>query len=230
MVFLISNMFWRKKNLLNRTLGERLREIREESNLTLEDIQRKIGVSKKYIEYLEQSRYEMLPGDVYVRSFLKKYVAVLRINEEKVFKLYQGERKVAESLVKQEKKIYFPPKSKVNFTPFTPKFFRNIIIAVLVLGILVYLGWELFRVISPPALSVTYPPDRLVTESKNLKITGQTEPESKVLVNGKEVYVDSRGHFQEEIVLKEGINVIKVSAYKKQGKESVVSREILYKN
>jgi len=219
--------FKSKKILLNKTLGERLRELREESNISLEALSEKLGLAKNYLQYLEEGKYENLPGEVYIISFLKKYAQAVQINEDKVLKLYEKERNIYKKLKSEDSRLYLPPKAKVNFSPFNPKFFRNLIIIVLVLGILVYLAWELTHVIAPPRLEITYPPDKLVTQEKNLTIVGETEAEVKILVNGKEVFVDTEGKFKEEIILNEGVNVIKISAYKKQGRENTVTRQIL---
>ena len=222
-------MDFKQKNILvNKTLGERLRGIREETGLSLEKISEKLGITKNYIRFLEEGRYENLPGEVYTVSFLKKYAQALQINEDKVLKLYENERNIYQKLKNRDQAIYLPPKSKVHFSSFNPKFFRNVVIILLVLAILTYLGWELLHVIAPPRLVVTFPPDRYTTSEENLKITGQTTPESKVLVNGKEVNVDTEGKFVEEIILKKGVNEIKISAYKKENKANTITREILY--
>ena len=221
-------MRFKQKELLNKTLGERLKGLREEAGLTLERLSGQLGITCPYLQFLEEGKYERLPGEIYIISFLKKYAQALHINEDKVLKLYEKERQIYQQLKKEDSGLYLPPKSKVNFSAFNPKFFRNAGIILLVLAILVYLGWELMHVIAPPPLEVTFPPDRYTTSKENLKITGQTAPESKVLVNGKEVNVDTEGKFAEEIILKEGVNEIKISAYKKQDKVSTITREILY--
>ena len=221
---------FKKKEIANKTLGERLKRIREEAGISLEEMEEKIAISKKYINSLEEGRYEDLPGEVYTKSFLKKYSQAVRVNEEKVMKMYEKEENVFRGLNKDKKNQYRPPRGKVSFSPFNPKFFKNGIIVLLILGILVYLGWELTNVISPPKLEVSYPPDKMVTTEKVLTISGQTEKEIKVLVNGKEVYVDTDGRFTEELVLKDGVNIIEISAHKKQGRESKITREILLKN
>ncbi|MFH1366811.1 MAG: helix-turn-helix domain-containing protein [Patescibacteria group bacterium] len=221
-------MGFKQKELSNKTLGERLKGLREEAGLTLESLSDQLGITLPYLQFLEEGRYERLPGEIYIISFLKKYAQALRINEDKVLKLYKKERQVTQQLEKKGSGLYLPPKSKVNFSPFNPKFFRNLIIAFLVLGILIYLSWELTHVMSSPSLKISYPPEKFTTQQENIVIAGQTEPEVKVLVNGKEVYVDTKGAFSEEIILKEGVNVIDISAYKKQGKETTITREILY--
>lgn len=221
-------MRFKQKELLNKTLGERLRGLREEAGLTLEQLSVQLGITRPYLQFLEEGRYERLPGEIYIISFLKKYAQALHINEDKVLKLYGKERQIYQQLKKEGSGLYLPPKSKVNFSPLNPKFFRYLIIAGLVLGILIYLSWELTHVMSSPSLKITYPPEKFTTRQENIIIAGKTEPEVKVLVNGKEVYVDMEGGFGEEIILKEGVNVINISSYKKQGKETTITREILY--
>jgi cytoskeletal protein RodZ len=223
-------IFKKKDIFLNKTLGERLKGLRLEAKLSPEDLTQKIGISKKYIIFLEESKYENLPGEVYVRSFLKKYARALDINEEQVLAMYEKEKIIYKKLDFFQERSPFASKKKIVFSPFTPKFFRNLIIILLILVILIYLGWEISKIISPPKLSVDFPLDKYTTREKNLEIQGSTEAESKVLVNGKEVFVGSDGKFKEEVVLEEGVNIIKISAYKKQGKERTVTREVMLEN
>ena len=94
---------------------------------------------------------------------------------------------------------------------------------------LVYLGIEFSRNISPPFLEVESPQDDLVTSERMVTIRGKTEKESRVTINGQEVFEDEEGNFSEEIDLKEGINIIKITSAKKRSKESVVYKKVLVK-
>jgi cytoskeletal protein RodZ len=62
------------------TLGEYLSEIRLQFNFTLEEVAQKTGLYEKFIYYIEQGKYQLLPPDVYVLGFLKKLATVYKIS------------------------------------------------------------------------------------------------------------------------------------------------------
>ena len=61
-------------------IGQMLRQAREEKCLTLEQIEEKTKIRRKYIEALENENYEVLPGAVYVKAFIKTYARYLDLN------------------------------------------------------------------------------------------------------------------------------------------------------
>ncbi|HBY96950.1 MAG TPA: hypothetical protein DEP84_23885 [Chloroflexi bacterium] len=63
-------------------IGEQLREAREARELTLQDIERATRIRAKYLRALEEENFEVLPGTVYVRGFLKTYARELGLDPE----------------------------------------------------------------------------------------------------------------------------------------------------
>ena len=75
---------------------------------------------------------------------------------------------------------------------------------------------------SPPELKVDFPPK--VVKSEKYKLTGQTEPGSKVFVGRDEVYVDMKGYFKYDLALQKGVNVIVVEVIDKGGNVTFTSQ------
>ena len=69
-----------KKSVETLTLGEKLKKIRSERRIGLTDISRFTKIQLKYLEDIEEGRYEKLPSDVYVKGFLKSYAKFLGVN------------------------------------------------------------------------------------------------------------------------------------------------------
>src|SRR5690625_1771112 len=61
-------------------IGEKLREAREANGFTLEDIQEKTKIQKRYLQAIEQENYEALPGKFYARAFIKEYAQIVGLN------------------------------------------------------------------------------------------------------------------------------------------------------
>lgn len=63
-----------------KSLGDRLRQERERQGLTIEDIAQKTYIRKKYLEAIESGDHSDLPGEVYVKGFLRSYAEALGLN------------------------------------------------------------------------------------------------------------------------------------------------------
>lgn len=63
-------------------IGETLREARERRGLTIEQVAQETRISARFVEALEEERFEELPAPVYVRGFLRSYANFLRIDPQ----------------------------------------------------------------------------------------------------------------------------------------------------
>ncbi|MGM0420069.1 MAG: helix-turn-helix domain-containing protein [Bacillota bacterium] len=74
--------------------GKKLRETREEKGLTLEDAAKGTKIRKKYILALENDDYTKIPGQVYVRAFLKTYATYLDIDPEEILQEFELDKQL----------------------------------------------------------------------------------------------------------------------------------------
>lgn len=74
------------------SLGEILRERRQEKRWTLEEVSQRTRIRREFLEALEEGKYDVLPADVHVRGFLRNYAQVLGLPQDEIFSLYQQER------------------------------------------------------------------------------------------------------------------------------------------
>jgi cytoskeletal protein RodZ len=61
-------------------IGGSLREARLKRGLTPADVQKAIRIRDRYLQALEEERWEMLPGDAYVKGFLRTYADYLGLD------------------------------------------------------------------------------------------------------------------------------------------------------
>ncbi len=73
------------------TLGSYLRNAREARGLDLRDAAQQTRISINYLKAIENEEFSKLPGEVFVKGFLKNYARFLRLPEDEVVKRY-GER------------------------------------------------------------------------------------------------------------------------------------------
>jgi len=64
--------------------GEALKMIRKVLGIELEEIAFLSGVPLKHLINIELERYDLLPPDIYIKTFLRKYAAQLSLDADKV--------------------------------------------------------------------------------------------------------------------------------------------------
>jgi cytoskeletal protein RodZ len=74
---------------VSETVGKYLKEQREKLGISLEEIAEETKIQKRYLEDLENDEYEALPGEAYIKGFLRNYSALLKINSDEVIEMYK---------------------------------------------------------------------------------------------------------------------------------------------
>lgn len=69
-------------------LGTLLKKARQEKELTLADIQERTKIRKKYLEAIEANNFDILPGKVYLKVFVKGYAREVDINYQELLNYY----------------------------------------------------------------------------------------------------------------------------------------------
>jgi len=210
--------FTRKTLPQKEGLGEKLAKKRISLGLDPKDIEKAIRVRAKHIEAIENGRYDSLPPDVYVRGFVRNYANFLKLDPDKVMKLYERERGLIENVRKAKAGA---PIVKPLATPkivITPKTITVGAIVFAALSIFLYIGWQVALLTSPPKLTVTNPKDNVNIAGNSVNVEGTTDTGASLFINDVEIGVDQDGSFKEKISLQNGVNIIKVRAQNKMGK------------
>jgi cytoskeletal protein RodZ len=72
-------------------LGKRLREAREERNMSLDDLQEITKIQKRYLIGIEEGNYAIMPGKFYVRAFIKQYAEAVGLDPDELFEQYASD-------------------------------------------------------------------------------------------------------------------------------------------
>ena len=100
-------------------------------------------------------------------------------------------------------------------------------ICLIILTVLFWLGLGIKKILSPPYLTIIHPSDNIILRENSLKIKGETEKEAQVFINNQLVSYNKEGYFEETIALKPGLNKIKISTNRGDGKERVEWRRVM---
>lgn len=120
-------------------LGNRLKQAREERNISLDDLQAITKIQKRYLLGIEEGNYSMMPGKFYARAFIKQYAEAVNLNADDLFEEFKNEvpttykEDVPEQLsrVKTQREL---PKTASKFVELLPKFGLILLILIIAVG------------------------------------------------------------------------------------------------
>ncbi len=71
-------------------VGAQLKLAREKARLSLGDVSTQLLITKKRLSELESDNYEQLPAKVFVVGYIKKYAALLKLDEKSLIDAYEN--------------------------------------------------------------------------------------------------------------------------------------------
>jgi transcriptional regulator with XRE-family HTH domain len=77
-------------------LGEFLRRERELRHISLDDVAERTKISRRYLEAIEEGQYDRLPGETFVRGFIRSYAQSVGLDPEDTLLMYNQSRVVHE--------------------------------------------------------------------------------------------------------------------------------------
>jgi len=208
------------------TLGIRLRRRREELGLSREELASKISAPRKFIEALEEEKYDTFPAKVYALGFFKKILAVLQIpNQESWVEEFS---KGWEGRTFQKKLLWVAGNSKPTFY-YTSANLRLVGGLLFFLLILWAVAMELVNFSGAPPLLIEEPKEQAVLSLPLARVRGRVKKESRLTINGREITIDEAGNFDEKMELAAGLNILEFKVEDKLGKISKETRYLLVK-
>jgi transcriptional regulator with XRE-family HTH domain len=76
---------------MSEALGDKLRQARQEKGMTIEQLAAATKLNSQFIEALEKGRWDLLPGQVYLKPFVKSCAEVLHLDLKELYRLIDGE-------------------------------------------------------------------------------------------------------------------------------------------
>jgi len=208
------------KSIPQNTIGSILREARQSHKWTLRDAEKKTGIAKRYLEYLEADDFYKLPGSTYTKGFLERYAEFLKLNPSKIIEKWRKEFSQS-----SDKKI--PNILGIKNRPKSIFDIKVYIIGAVVLLMFFYIGLSIKRVLFTSNLEILNPPQDLVTTESYLIIAGHVDLGADVFINDQLIEQINEGNFEQGIKLSPGLNTIKISAKKKHSQEKIIFRQII---
>lgn len=77
-------------------IGDKLRSAREAKGLSIEDIEKATKIQGRYLTAIEKNDFDKLPGDFYVRAFIRQYAQIVGLDGKKLLSEYHEDIPKAE--------------------------------------------------------------------------------------------------------------------------------------
>ncbi|HKM39173.1 MAG TPA: RodZ domain-containing protein [bacterium] len=120
-------------------IGTLLRKTREAKQLTLEIAQEQTKIRQHYLQALENGQKDVLPGEVYLKGFLKNYACFLGLTGDELVKRYsESEKHEQASFGGSEQRDLWSP-------PIQSRFKRQTILLIALLALLIVVAIALTK-------------------------------------------------------------------------------------
>lgn len=191
-----------------------LKNAREDKDLSIDEVSKKLKISKNYLEAIEGEISSQFPSEPYCSLIIKDYAAFLGLNGSDILSLFRRD-------------FASPTKSSVsnlNQVSFTPQLiFRWSVAAVMIL-FLSYIVLEYLKYNRPPHLNVNWPEDNSLAINSALEISGNTDPEATIRINNDLTIVDPTGNFHKTISFTQDNLKIIIESKSHSGKTTVLEK------
>ena len=118
---------------MSQTLGEKLRQARQERGISISEVAEQTRISTIYLESIESDNYKPLPGGIFNKGFVKSYAKFIGIDEHEALQDYakivaETEGRDADPLRKYQPEVLTDDRSSPSMAP-------QIIFAVIILAL-----------------------------------------------------------------------------------------------
>lgn len=90
------------------TLGEKLRQAREERGISISEVAEQTRISALYLEGIEADDYRTLPGGIFNKGFVKSYAKYVGVDEQEALQDYARLVASQDNQVEEDTKTYRP--------------------------------------------------------------------------------------------------------------------------
>jgi hypothetical protein len=204
------------------TVGEILRNTRENKNILLSDIEKHIRVRAKFLNAIENNDWTFFSSKIYITGIIKNYSRYLGLDPKKMQAFFRRDYEKKED-------VHF--KTRIASKYLTPETKKYAIFGIIILFFLffVYFGYQVKQYLTPPTFIVLSPKETTFRLEDKIKFVAKTEKDAMVTIAGERVYQDKNGVFIYDYPLKNGKNELTIEITGANGKKIIV-KKVFVKN
>lgn len=209
-------------------IGRDLIELRERAGWTRVAVADQTKIAESLICAWEHERWEEVGDAIYGERILRAYVEFLGGSAPYFLGKYR--ESLDATRFERLKEDMLPRVRKIRLIDFLAGYKTFTIIGFLcfAFGLAGYVYYQVSNISSPPVLEIEAPLDGASLDGPTVYVQGHTLPESTVTVNARQALVEPDGRFSFALDVPRGTTVLFIAAKKRHGKETVVTRRVIY--
>lgn len=197
-----------------KTVGQLLHNERVKKNLSIEELSHATKIDGKYIEALEEDKYDLLPSETFAKGFIRNLSLTLGNDPEDFIAVFRRDYKTP-NLKNSAKSPH--QNNKFNLSHFSSQ------LMLIILGLIIFIVYLIFQfrvILTPPPLKLNRPQNGSVLSSP-VDISGNTSNDSLVTINENNVIKpDQNGNFQINLSLPVGETEILIKTTNRFGRST----------
>jgi len=207
-----------------KTIGEQFAEERKNKGLSVSEVAKETKIKEEFLKAIEKGDFKSLPSSAYASGFVRNYAKFLGLPPEKSLAIYRRE-------YDEKKNVEVLPKGFANPREYVSPRFRLGRTALLLAGLFIivagFLVFQYRAAVFNPELKIESPGQNQEINSLKVSVKGKTDPAATIIVDDREVPVNSDGSFEKEITVFPGETIITIISENKFGRISTEERKIL---
>jgi cytoskeletal protein RodZ len=202
--------------------GDLLRQQRLKLKLTFTAAAQMTKIPANTLQALEKNQYHQLPGPTYIKGFIQNYATFLKLDPGPVLAVFRRDYDKV-----MQKKILPTGLTKPLNIGVSQLINKNLLALIVVVGIVAtYLGFAIFKLYQPPALTISQPQNGVETTSPVL-IKGKSVHDATVTLNGKTINLESDGSFTTVYQGQVGTATLTFVSKSRRGKTTTLERHVI---
>ena len=174
-------------------IGQKLRNARIKKGYTIDDLQQITKIQKRYLIAIEEGQFDHLPGDFYVRAFIKQYSDAVGISSDDLLEEYKADipnSQPTQESTPEETKTRTIKEESNSFFSNLGNFIPQIVVGIVVIVIIGVIAFGMVHR-NQNASSVTIPKDNTTqtTKKSTKKTPAKKAPAKKAEAKTKELTV-----------------------------------------
>ncbi|MBO8128203.1 MAG: helix-turn-helix domain-containing protein [Peptococcaceae bacterium] len=114
------------------SIGEELKDARERKGLSLDAVEEATNIRKKYIRAMEDDKFDVLPGRVYAKAFLRTYAKFLDLDVESLLAEFNKKHPVEKRDIASDAGITSP------IEPKRPRYLSYLLVIIIVAALMAF--------------------------------------------------------------------------------------------
>ncbi|WP_379082016.1 helix-turn-helix domain-containing protein [Metaplanococcus flavidus] len=161
-------------------MGTRLKEARIEKGYSLEDLQDVTKIQKRYLAGIEEGNYSMMPGQFYVRAFIKQYAEAVGLKADELLEQHKSEmpettkeqvrKPMSSAAPSRRTSISKPSSNRINEK-------MPMIIVALFIVVILFVTWFFYNMLADPTEEEAETDDGLQYEAPSKNTSSATDEE-----------------------------------------------------